>query len=380
MRSIKVTALSLGLIVLSTLAFVGVANASSFKAGDLITVGAKETIDSMLFTAGSNINIAGNVNGDVYCAGQTITISGSVNGDVICAGQTIVISGNVEGNIRLAGQTVTLSGMVGGNATIGSQDLVINNKAIIGHDLLGGSQNITVNGTVGRDIVAGAKTLVVNGQVGRNINGDINDITVGSIGQIIGNVDYISKSSLNINDGGKIAGTVTRTEPKVDETSYTTTVSSAIGWFIYALISMLTLALVLVVLFPNILHEASTETTKKPGQTALIGLTAFIVTPAIIVILLISTIGIPVAALAILSWLTIMLLVNPFVGYLIGRLILPRSKKPIWPTLVGTSLLVITYSIPFVGFLAVIAANIFGAGMVLNQTKRLLVRHSTKKS
>ena len=63
MRRIKLITLSLGLVLLSTLVFVGAANAQGFKSGDTITVAKTETVDSMLFAAGNNINIAGTVNG-----------------------------------------------------------------------------------------------------------------------------------------------------------------------------------------------------------------------------------------------------------------------------------------------------------------------------
>lgn len=47
MKHIKIITLAIGILFLSTLIFVGVANAQSFKSGDKITVAANETIDSM---------------------------------------------------------------------------------------------------------------------------------------------------------------------------------------------------------------------------------------------------------------------------------------------------------------------------------------------
>jgi len=379
MKYIKVITLSLGIVILSTLAFVGVAGATSFKSGESITVAANETINSMLFVAGNNINIAGTVNGDVYCAGQTITISGTINGDVICGGQTIIISGKVDGSVRLGGQTVTLSGTVGNSATIGAQDLVIDKSAVISRDLLGGSQNITINGKIGRDIVSGSRNLNINGQVGRNINGGVETLSVGSDGQVGGTVEYIGTTDPSIATGGKIVGKVTRTEPPKNKSANYVAPGYVIGWFVYVMLTTLVIALILAGLFPRVLNEAATAANKKPGQTVLVGIIAAIVVPVLIIMLMISIIGIPAAIIAILVWIVIIMISNTFAGYALGHAMLKNQKQSIWIILAGTSALTVTYFIPFIGFFTLLAAYLYGTGMILNQSKKLLVRSAAKK-
>jgi hypothetical protein len=380
MNYIKVITLSLSLVILSALAFVGVANAQSFKTGNTITVAANETIEGMLFAGGSNIDIAGIVNGDVYCGGQTITISGTVNGDVICAGQTITINGTVGGSVRLAGQSVSLGGTIGNSATVGTQNLTIDSNGVIGRDLLGGSQNITINGQVKRDVVAGSNSLTVNGKINRNIKGGLETLTVGSVGSIGGNVDYIGTSDPNVISGGKIVGTITRTAPKTQPkaTIYAPMVFT-IGWFIYSFIAMIVLALVLVSLLPRAFQESSSIALKTPWQTAFVGFGAIILTPALIVILLITVLGIPLAILISLIWFIVMILSGPFAGYMLGRLIMRDSKQPVWIILTGVSILAITYFIPIIGFITMLTAYIFGTGMILMQSKNMFIQKPVTK-
>ncbi|MCX6728711.1 MAG: polymer-forming cytoskeletal protein [Candidatus Saccharibacteria bacterium] len=375
MKYIKIIALSLSLVFVSTLVFVGLASAQSFKAGETVGVAATETVNSMLFAAGNNVDIAGTVNGDVYCAGQTLTISGTVNGDVICAGQTIVISGPVNGSIRVAGQTITLSNTVSGSATIGAQTLVIDKNASIGRDLLGGSTNVTINGKVGRDIVAGARDLSINGTVGGNIKGATENLNIGSTGLVGGNVEYTSNNDPVIATGGKIVGTVTRTVPKKE--SKAVLLAPAVfsfGWFVYSLIAWIVLALVLVALSPRIFGEATELAKKKPGITTLIGVLGAILIPILVVMLFISIIGMPLAILTLLLWFTIMLLTTPFAGYMLGQLIMPKSKQPFGIMALGTGILVVTYFIPIIGFFTLLAAYLFGMGMILTRGKQLLER------
>jgi hypothetical protein len=72
-----------------------------------------------------------------------------------------------------------------------------------------------------------------------------------------------------------------------------------------------------------------------------------------------------------------MMLSGPFTAYLLGRKLMPNSKKPIWIMALGVISLVIVHFIPILGFIAFIATSIFGTGMILMEGKKLLQR-STK--
>jgi cytoskeletal protein CcmA (bactofilin family) len=378
MKYIKIIALSLCLVFVSALAFVGLASAQSFKAGDTIGVAANETVNSMLFAAGNNIDIAGTVNGDVYCAGQTLTISGTVNGDVFCAGQTVIISGKVNGSIRIAGQTVTIDNAVSGSATIGAQTLVIDKNATIGRDLLGGSADVTINGVVGRDIVAGAQDLNINGSVTGNIKGYITNLSIGSSGFIGGNIEYTSNNGPTVATGGKIVGKVSRTIPKKQSTSnYLAPAIFSFTGLIFGLIIWLVFAMVLVALFPRIFDEATQNAMKKPGTTTLIGVLGAILIPILVILLFVTVIGLPLAILTLLAWFAVMLLVTPFAGYMLGQIIMPKSRQPFGVTALGTSILVISYFIPIIGFITLLITYLFGMGMILNRGKQLLYREHT---
>jgi hypothetical protein len=381
MKYVKIIALSLCLVFVSALAFVGLASAQSFKAGNTVGVTSTETVNSMLFAAGNNIDIAGTVNGDVYCAGQTLTISGTINGDVFCAGQTVIISGKVNGSIRIAGQTVTLDSSVSGSATIGAQTLVIDKNATIGRDLLGGSTDVTINGTIGRDIVAGARGLNVNGNVTGNIKGYVTNLSIGSAGVVGGNIEYTSNNSPVVATGGKIVGKVSRTIPKKESnTNNISPLAFSIGGLVFGLIIWLVFAMVLVALFPRIFDEATQNAMKKPGMTTFVGILGAILTPILVIILVVTIIGFPLAILTLLAWITIMLLVTPFAGYMLGQIIMPKSRQSFGIIALGTSILVITYFIPIIGFITLLIAYLFGMGMILNRGKQLLCReHITSK-
>ena len=378
MKYIRLITISLGIIILSTLGLASVAGAQSFKTGDTVTVAARETIDSMLFAGGNNINIAGIVNGDVYCAGQDISISGTVNGDVFCGGGTITVSGTIEGDARLAGQNVTITGTITGSATIGAQDFTLDNNGVIGRDLLGGTQNTTINGTVQRDIVAGADNMTIGGKVGRNIKSDINSLIIGSTGRITGDVEYTSSQDITINNGGQILGATTKFA-RADNTNNTSPLLAAFGGFVFNLLTMTVIGVVITLLFPRILSDAADKTTKNPGKAILIGLASLALTPVLIIGLLITIVGAPLAIMIGLTWVVIMILSVPFAGYLIGKKILKKFKHPVYATLIGILIIAIGYAIPFIGFIVGIAVYTLGSGMLLVQSQQLVGRVKAKR-
>jgi len=376
MKKLRFVTLIVSLVFVSVFTFIGVANAQSVKAGENVGVSAGETVDSMMFVAGNNINIAGTVNGDLYCAGQNVNISGTVNGDVFCAGQTININGNVTGSVRLVGQTVNIVGTVSRSATIGSQNLTINSDAVIGRDLLGGSSNITLNGKVSRDITSGSQVLLINGSVGRDVNGYIDNINIGSTGNVSGSVNYTSKNDLSIASGGVIGGTAVRTEPKSDRIDIRpeTMISIIVGSLIFVYIAAIVFALTLALLFPKVLENSVAGVMKSPGKAVLTGLVALIVMPVLIIALMVTVVGMPVAAFVLLAWLLILMISGPAAGYLLGKLILRKSKQPVLIMLVGASILLVAMAIPFIGLIAFWGASMFGTGAILMQSTKLFAR------
>jgi hypothetical protein len=244
---------------------------------------------------------------------------------------------------------------------------------------LGGSQNATLNGEVKRDIVAGSQNLIINGTVGRNVNGGTESFTIGATGNIGGKVEYMSDAELSQADGAKISGIITRTAPpEYKESAKESPAAFSLGWFIYVIISMMILGLVLAGLFPRTLNEAKTKALKSPAKTALIGLAAIIFVPVFVIMLIISTIGAPLAIAITLAWILIILLSGPFAGYAIGQLIMRNSKQPFFIMAAGFGLLIVLYFIPIIGFITGLAAWIFGTGMILVQSKKLLSHTSAK--
>ena len=126
-------------IVTPALAFDG-------RAGDVIVIKTDEVIDDDLYVTANEFTLDGTIKGDLVVFGSYIVINGTVEGDLIAAGNTIFITGTVKDDARIAGAALQLD-----------------EKAVIGGDLVsaGASLEVKDGSTVGNDVVfAGAQGLM----------------------------------------------------------------------------------------------------------------------------------------------------------------------------------------------------------------------------
>ncbi len=365
------------LLVLPLLLLVGVVSAQTIKTGNNATVPSGKVVNSTLFSAGNNVDIAGTVNGDVFCAGQTVTVSGTVNGDVICAGQTVTISGKVNGNVRVAGQSVTISAQVARNATVGAQSFILSDSASV-NDLMGAATSCTINGTVQRDYGMASDTATIAGTVERDVNGAVTNLTLTSTAKVGGSITYTSANDADVTKGAVIGGSITRNEPKTQnnaKVNYTVIpYFAAFLWLAYIFVALLIIALVMVLLFPTMFEVTTRHAVNHLGRTLLIGLGAGIVAPALFIALMLTLIGIPLALLFGLVWFLINLVAPIFSAYLLGKSIGRNIKHAVVVMLIGACILLVTYFIPFVGFVTLIVAEWIGIGMILTELGRRVSR------
>lgn len=346
--------------------WVGIASAHTFRTGDNVILAQNQQVNESLFAAGRSVDISSEVNGDIFCAAQTVNISGIVHGDVICAAQTINLTGRVDGDIRLAGQTVTVGATVSGNATIAGQSFTLASTGSIGGDATIGSTDTTFNGPVGRDVAIGGNNVTIASSVGRNVKASAINLHLNSSANITGDVDFTSKNEVDKAAGAVVGGKVSRSEPVKKGTSKNGAVFGfQLAWFFYCFLAMLLTAMAIALLFPRLLQVVSDNAMPRPWKALLTGFLAFLAMPFIVLILAITVIGMPLAFMLGMLWLVVILLSGPIFGYYLGRIILKGYHHVLPIMLLGASILLVLYFIPFIGILALLSATWVGSGMLL---------------
>jgi cytoskeletal protein CcmA (bactofilin family) len=367
-----ITILSISVVAIVVISF-GVAHAQSFRTGNSTNVGVNEVIDSSLWAAGSNVDIAGQVNGDVFCAGQTVTVSGTVQGDVICAAQTLIISGTVQGSVRSVGQTVTISGNVLHNLTAAGQSFTLDESSKIGGDASIAANNIILNGKVGRDLIAGASTLTVNGGVGRNVDTRVTHLYLNHSAHIGGNLSYTSKNNVVISTGAVINGTTTKSLPKAQPSRhFGSFIGISLLFGLFFLLAGIVTSLVLVLLFPQAIHSTTNQAIKNPWKVLLVGFITTLIAPILIIAMMITVIGIPLALFVLGIWFLISVLGGIMSAYYLGRLLWSKQHNPIIIMLIGALILIIFSFIPIIGAIIGFIAVIMGIGMIVLEIKHRL--------
>lgn len=358
-------------------AFVVPAHAFEFQSGENITFPQNASTSGSLAIAGRNVTVDGNVDGDLFCAGQNVTINGDIDGDVLCAGQTITINGRVNGDVRTAAQSVMFSAaQIVRNVTAFGQDVFLRARSAVRGEVGVGAQNFELSESViGKDLTGGVETATINGGVGGDMRLEVNQLTLGPEATIAGSLQYGSDKEAVISENATVSGSITKTAPikpekketvaRVERTRETFSLAGLLGKLVFYGL----LAFVFISLFPKYTLHISDVLRNDAGKSVGFGFLSLFVIPILLLLLCVTIIGIPVAILAFLAWMTFMFVARIFIIPLVGDWVLEQLKykgaTPLLSVAVGTVVTVVLFKIPFVGGLLAFVAMLWSFGAML---------------
>ncbi len=329
----------------------------------IASVKADEVVDGAAFMSGKTVTIAGKVNGDVYCVGDTVHVYGEVNGDVICAGSTLTIEGKVKGDVRVIGSNISIRGVIQGNLSAGASTLSIEKNAIIERDALLAGSSARLDGTVGRDLKFGSEAMELLGSVGRNVDGDTTNLVVSDGAKVGGNVQYWSSNIATIYEG-TVAGDTIRHEPISYEKSQTFT-NSILG-VAASVVFLVILSIGVIAIAPRSVRGITALSLPKLGFVSLIGLGAILIAIPILLVLIVTIVGMPIALLVLVGYLVLFTAAFPVVAYYIGRWMFEgRSTNMVLHAMTGAVVLGLVMAIPILGALLGFVALAAGVGAII---------------
>jgi cytoskeletal protein CcmA (bactofilin family) len=352
-------------------------------ADDLYVTGGTVTVDGTvqgdLVAAGGSVTVNGTVSETVIAAGGTLTVAGGVTGDVIVAGGTVVVSGTVGGDLRGTGGTVQVSGQVQQDAVVFGGNFSLREGATVGGDVILGTGAATLNGDIGGDLTAGAGDITIDGRVGGTAEVEAGErLRLGPGAAIVGGLEYTSPQELSAEESGRVQGPVTYSAPARQVWFFTGPDSLALRlldevierlqWFVATVIA----GLVLLWLTPYLVGETSAALRRSPLPSLGLGLLALFVFPVLAVIIGVLALfvtgagGLPILAVPLLLWLTVLFVSWVFVSFVVGELVLERAQgrepKSVYALIVGAAVLAVVDLIPFVGGLVRLLVIVFGMG------------------
>jgi len=318
-------------LLLSCLALAGSAAAADAASDSTIYVGGdvqvSKPVEGPVHALGGNVSIEAPVNGDVWAAGGNVRLASTatVAGDVSVAGGDVRVEGPIRGDLNVAGGQVRIDGPVTGDASVAAGTLALGPGARIE-----GKLHLT-GGDLQRDPAA----------------------------QVIGGVDY--------------------TRHHWHRHERTATERFLHGW-IWTM-GLVLLAALIAAALPEASRRMAQELEARPWITPLLGLVALVTIPIAAALLVVTIIGIPVALLAIVGYIALILVGYVWVAVVVGGMLLDRvnpetAARTAWR--VGAAVLTmlalaVLVRVPFVGGFVKLAALAVGVGMIV----AVVFRHST---
>ncbi|TAJ98407.1 MAG: polymer-forming cytoskeletal protein [Candidatus Manganitrophaceae bacterium] len=321
----------------------------------IVTLREGEVVQEDYFAWGDVVEILGTVHGDVYAAGGEVRIAGDIDGDLLAAGGKVDVQGRIGQDARIAGGEVTVAGVIGRNLTAAGGEVTLADAA-------------AVHGNV---ISAGDLTL--SGRVDGYVKAMAGNLQVASPAKVGGDLTYRSPHPAQIDPGAKIGGMVMQKTPhQMFDFSPGQMIGAMAGLFLFlkmiSFVSTWILGLLLIFLFPGFSRAVVSTLREQPMASLGWGLVWLIVTPVVLITLLVTVVGIPLALIFFPLYFISLYLARIFIILWAGTALLERMGKrehPGWGLLIGLFLYTLLTLIPGPGGLISLLVVLFGVGAAL---------------
>lgn len=346
-----------GLLFISILVFCLIIPFLSFSANPGQFTGKEviisEDVNGPVFASGENVVINGNVNGPVFASGNTVEINGRVDGIVFSGASETKINGQVQGPVFAAGNKILINSNIDGELFAAGNQIAIEAPSILSRDAFLAGNNILINSEIKRHSFAAGNTL-----------------EIGAEGKVGGNLYYstsVESSSVQDKVGGEVF--FTKVTP-AQEPSMQSRIASFIFSVITGLVSFGLLGFVLGHFSKDRWVQGLLPITEKPLITLGIGAVVGIATIPILILISITMVLAPFAAVFGLLFALIILLSTMIVSFSIARKIGEQQEffnKFHW--IIGFALVYIVLRllmiVPYIGWIIRLLVIFFAIGNVL---------------
>lgn len=375
----KYTLISAVSLIALSLAFS--ASAAMVRTGEKYTLSTGQSVGENLYVGSADINISGDVRGDLTAAGGNVMITGQNYRDVMLLGGSLSMFGPVSDDLRMAGGNIVIGKSVGGDLMVAGGNIHLLSDAVVGGEMIAVGGNITVDGTVMKDLAVIGGELTINGKVIGNVRvQNVQKLTIGSSASINGKLTYASAADAMIAEGAYIKGEVTHKPAanwnaqdnqwmRKNQDSW----KGFMGFMKFVqLLAYLAAALLLVRFFGKDMHKAGEGMLNNFWPNALRGLGVMILVPMTMLLLAITIIGFIPAILVGLAymglWIVAKLLAAIFIGaWLFKRFSKEKSFLVDWRSAaLGVAIFFLLKAIPVLGWLALAALMLSALGELSN--------------
>lgn len=327
------------------------------------------TFDGPYAKAADNLVVDDNITGTAFFAGNAVTINGNIEGDLFVAGERVDINGVVNGNVYAAANLVHIAGRVNGDCFSAGNTVFVEPNALLARDAFLAGANVSVNGPIGRHLYSGGQKMTLNSTIGQDANLQTNDMVVTGNAKIGGNLTYKSDHRMGI-PAGAVAGATVFHLQKPDQVKHQDNIGDILWHMLLAVLAALLVWFILSLVCKDFWDNTSGRISARPYATMGVGALVLLVAPLLVIILLITIIGIPLALLLALAYAAALYLSKVVVAAFLGGLLAKRfpamaKHHGVWSVLIGLIVVQAVLEIPIVGFFGGLLMLLFGLGALL---------------
>lgn len=424
----------IGLGLLLILGNVQIAFAHDVLQGDQCTVAADERITGNVFVLCRELIVSGTIDGNLYGGGFNVVIDGTVTGSIYLLSGETRIEGVVGGDVHFAGGVLTLEPSAElsdprADVISVSMSTEISVPRVPG-SVTSASYQLLLNTPIDREVSFWGSALTVGGMVDGDVTatvGDPDSSGVNELRTLFGFLPFevtLVNPGLRVTDAGMINGqlryegpaegefAVTLPHPPVftavvaqpdlisPEKSLLENLRDYLAQAIREVVALVLIGIVALLVMPRTLQAPIYSLRVRPLSSLGVGLLTliisisifFIVIPVLGAVLILLLLLFGLGDLALLAGAIILVLdlggagVFYFVAIFVSRVIVcialgrflvrvlfgdrPERYMTFVSLLIGTALLALVTSLPYVGFLVNALAAFFGLGAILMLVER----------
>jgi cytoskeletal protein CcmA (bactofilin family) len=278
----------------------------------------------------------------------------------------IDVGGPVNAAIRAAGGTIFVRGTVGTDVVAVGGRVSVDPSARIGRDLAVAGGTVWFMGSAGRNAWITAANVEIGGTVAGNMMIRASEIKLLPTAVIRGNLTYSSEHPIQIAEGARVAGTVTREAyPVRPMPSRQAMRGFRIIFGIADFFWMLIVALVLIAVLPYGVQASADAVRMRPGASLGWGLVLLVLVPLIILAFIVTLLGIPVGVLVLVAHLLALFASHAATGLALGQLVAPRLQSPFAEAAIGIGIIAVATNLPYIGWVLRLLALAIGFGAVV---------------
>lgn len=267
--------------------------------------------------------------GDLYLCDTNVVIDNVVYGNVYVIADTVEITGQIEGNLFVLTNSLKLDssasqgGIIGGSIYACANSIYYNGACTYLYAVCNNIE-MTYDSYVVRDAKISSSTASIKAAIGRNIDISSGNIDFGEeddIPLIYGNLTYSSNTNVEIPDGIVTGNVEENVIQKNKENSSDYSISDIVIGLITAIVTIIVLYFLLNKFTPNFIEKIDNKKLSVINilKAFGLGLLSIIAVTFVSIILLVTSVGIKLGFILVLSFVVLCFIAVPILGIAIAK-------------------------------------------------------------